>query len=58
MSFGLLGKRAGKGQLGRPDSPDSGALEAGLLVGANPRALSRAARCQGRVSPLPGFSQA
>lgn len=30
----LLGKGAGKGQLGHPGSPDSGALEAGLLVGA------------------------
>lgn len=33
MSFGLLGKRGReRSQLGRPDSPDSGALEAGLLM--------------------------
>ena len=30
----LLGKGAGKGQLGHPGSLDSGSLEAGLLVGA------------------------
>ena len=40
----LLGNGAGTGQLGHPSSPDSGVLEAGLLVGADPGASSWAAR--------------
>lgn len=40
----LLGSGAGTGQLGHPSSPDSGVLEAGLLVGADPGASSWAAR--------------